>query len=195
MLTLFDFSIAFEIKGSVNPRNELVLDHFTVAFPVLAIFDRAALKVTATAVDENCDKEDGIEIRYSGRPSDDNTPTKGHHPIGNIVLDKRVSTIYDGKKVNYRFARVFPPSTDKEPVAAKTNQDNDLAGNLRHVPMCSLDILGVLERAARQLGESLAELSNSLCLHLEAALLRHRGIPAIPWFVSCTVLKYTATHM
>lgn len=94
MLTLFNFDTAFEIKGSVNPRNELVLDHFAVTFPVLAIFDRAALKVTATAVDENCDEKDGIEIRDSGRPSDDNTPTKGHHPIGNIVLDECMSTMF-----------------------------------------------------------------------------------------------------
>ena len=44
--------------------------------------------------------------------------------------------------------------------------------------MCGLDVGRVLERAPRELGERLAIGRDALGLHLEAALLRHGGVPA-----------------
>jgi hypothetical protein len=43
--------------------------------------------------------------------------------------------------------------------------------------MSGLNICGVLDHTAWQLGKCIAEGSNTLCLHFEPALLRHRSIP------------------
>lgn len=45
------------------------------------------------------------------------------------------------------------------------------------IPVSSLDECGVLQSAIGKLGEGAAEGGDSLRLHLEAALLRHGGIP------------------
>lgn len=44
--------------------------------------------------------------------------------------------------------------------------------------MSSLDIGRILDDTARKLREGLAEFCDSLSLHLESALLRHRTVPA-----------------
>lgn len=45
--------------------------------------------------------------------------------------------------------------------------------------MGGLDERGVLNRAPRELGEGLAVGEDALGLHLEAALLRHGGVPDV----------------
>ena len=44
--------------------------------------------------------------------------------------------------------------------------------------MSSLDVLWILESTPGQLREGVAELGDTLSLHFETALLRHRGVPA-----------------
>lgn len=44
--------------------------------------------------------------------------------------------------------------------------------------MGSLNVSRIFDDAAGKLGERLAKFSDSLGLHLEAALLRHCGVPA-----------------
>lgn len=71
----------------VDARNELVLHDGAVTFPVCPILDGAAFKVPATAMNENRDEEDRIEIRDDGFPANDHTPTERHGPVGNVILD------------------------------------------------------------------------------------------------------------
>jgi len=85
----------------VDARYKLVLHDRTVTLPVFPILDGAAFKVTATAMNENRNEEDGIVIRDDSRPTNDHTPTEGHDPVSDVV----------------RFARVPPPTTNQQAVA------------------------------------------------------------------------------
>lgn len=70
-------------------------------------------------MNENCDKEDRIEVRDDGRPTDDHTPTEGHDPVGDVVLEGCQNTPMQGSAQlkTYGFARVPPPTTNQEAVA------------------------------------------------------------------------------
>jgi len=132
-------------------------------------------------MNENCDEEDGIEIRDNGCPTDDHTPTEGHDPIGNVVLVGSQDTFMRGnaQQKTYRFARVSPPTTNQQAVAAYDLRRHIKREQLVNLPMGSLDELWILQGTPGQLRERVAERGNTLSLHFEAALLRHRGVPAV----------------
>lgn len=53
--------------------------------------------------------------------------------------------------------------------------------------MGGLNVRGVFDQTTRQLRKGFAEGSNTLGLHFEPALLRHRGIPTILKMISPSV--------
>lgn len=73
----------------IDTRDKFVLHCRTIAFPVFTIFEGTTFKVTATAMDENHDEKNTIEIGDDSCPADDRAPTKGHDPVGNVVLVAR----------------------------------------------------------------------------------------------------------
>lgn len=78
-----------EVDRLVDSGNELVLDDGAISLPVLAILNRATLKVASTAMDEDGDEEDGVEVGNDGCTSDHCTPAEAHGPVGDVVLRKR----------------------------------------------------------------------------------------------------------
>jgi len=68
-----------------------------------------------------------------------------------------------------RFARVPPPTINQKAIA-----------------MSSLDVLWILESTPGQLREGVAELGDTLSLHFETALLRHRGVPDVVGSEQCS---------
>jgi len=93
-----------EVDRLVDSGNELVLDDGAISLPVLAILNRATLKVASTAMDEDGDEEDGVEVGNDGCTSDHCTPAEAHGPVGDVV----------------RFTRVSPPTTDKKAVPMRS---------------------------------------------------------------------------
>ena len=165
----------------VDARDELVLHDRTVTLPVFRILDGAAFKVAATAMNENRNEEDGIVIRDDGCPTNDHTPTKGHDPVGDVVLVGCQDTFIQNsaRRETYRFARVPPPTTNQQAVAAYDLRCHIKREQLASLPMGSLDELWILQGAPGQLREGVAERINTLSLHFEAALLRVGGVPAV----------------
>ena len=77
-----------EAKRLIDARDELVLDHLTVAIPILAILDSAALEVTTAPVNEDRDKERGIKVWDRRSRAYAKAPRERLDPICSIVLDE-----------------------------------------------------------------------------------------------------------
>ena len=77
-----------EAKRLMDARDELVLDHLTVAIPILAIFDSAALEVTTAPVNEDRDEERRIKVWDRRSCANAKTPGERLDPICSIVLDE-----------------------------------------------------------------------------------------------------------
>lgn len=137
-------------------------------------------------MNEDSDEEHGVEV-WDGRCcADAKTPGKTLDPVRGIVLHAEVSfhSVCALKHFAYRFASVCPPATGQEAVTiskegtiSKCNWDLEMQSCLC-LPVFSLDVCWVLDGAPWELRERLAPFECSLRLHLEAALLRHRGIEA-----------------
>lgn len=165
----------------VDARDKLIFHDGAVTLPVLPILNRAAFKVTTTAMNENCDEEDRIVIRDDCCPTNDHTPTEGHDPVGDVVLVGSQDTFMQGNAQHktYRFARVPPPTANQQAVAAYNLRWHIEREQLVNLPVGSLDEFWILQGTPGQLRERVAERGNTLSVHFEAALLRHGGIPTV----------------
>ena len=129
----------------VYARDKLVLYDRTVTLPVFPILDGAAFKVTTAAMDENRNEEDRIIIRDDGCPTNYHTPTEGHGPVGDVVLVGCQDTFIQGKRKTYRFARIPPPTTNQQAVAAYDLRRHIKQEQLVSLPMGSLNELWILQ--------------------------------------------------
>ena len=77
-----------EAKRLIDARDELVLDYLTVAIPILAILDSAALEVATAPVNEDRDEEHGIKVWDRRGRANAKAPGKRLDPIRSIVLDE-----------------------------------------------------------------------------------------------------------
>lgn len=160
-------------QNLVDARDKFVLHDGTITLPVFPILNGAAFKVTATAMNENRNEEHRIIVRDDGCPTNDHTPTEGHGPVGNVVLVGCQDAFMQGnaQRKTYGFARVPPPTTNQQAVAAYDLRRHIKREQLVSLPMSSLDELWILQGTPGQLREGVAELGNTLSLHFEAALL------------------------
>lgn len=135
-------------------------------------------------MNEDGDEEHGVEV-WDGRCcADAKTPGKTLDPVRGIVLHGEVSfhSVSDLRPFAYRFASVSPPATGQEAVTISKDGTISICNWALQIkgcsclPVLSLNVRRVFDGAPWELRERLAPFECTLRLHLEAALLRHRGI-------------------